>query len=83
MSDAQTTDFGRTPINDAIRDQIRVAFDSLPDKKRGAVLVIADDHGVRGHLAGRFGENWKVAAGAGFNYGEKRPAGYVSVEFAW
>ncbi len=76
-------DLSRTPINDAIRDQIRVAFDGIPDHKRGAVLVLADERGVRGHLAARFGDGWKVAAGAGFLYGEKRPAGYVAVEFAF
>jgi hypothetical protein len=73
----------RTPISDAVRDQIRVAFDGLPEHKRGAVLVIADETEVRGHLAGRFDSGWKVAAGGGFNYGEKRPSGYVAVEFAF
>lgn len=86
IADAQgpsDAELGRTPISDAIRDQIRVAFEGIPDKKRGAVLVIADDYGVRGHLAARLGESWKVAAGGGFDYGEKRPSGYCAIEFAF
>lgn len=74
---------GRPEVSGEIRTAIDNAFKALPEHKRGAVLVIADEHGARGQLAARFGDSWKVAAGAGFDFGEKRPAGYVAVEYAF
>ena len=53
----------RTPISDAIRDSLSDAFKAVPDNKRGALVVIADEQGARAMLAAKLGDNWKVAAG--------------------
>jgi hypothetical protein len=75
---------GRTPIADAIKRDIAAAFTAVPDGKRGALLVRADTDGTAIlHLAGRFGDHWKVAGGGGISLPEKRPHGYVAVEASW
>ncbi len=55
----------------------------MPEGKRGALLVIADQTGARCHLAAKIGETWKVAGGGGWKYGAKRPFGYVAIEAIW
>lgn len=72
----------RTPIADAVRESISDAFKAIPDGKRGALLVIADAHGARVMVAGKLGDNWKVAAEAA------RPwhgpiVGTISIEGSW
>lgn len=52
-----------TPIGDAVKRSIAAAFAAVPDGKRGALLVIADQHGARAMVAARLGDSWKVAAG--------------------
>ena len=74
----------RPAIDDATKASIATLFTALPSDKRAAVLVIADLNGnARGMVAANLGKHWRVAAGAGFNIGEKRPAGYVAVEGSW
>lgn len=59
-------------------------FTSIPDGKRGALLVIADLEGnARGTVVAKFGDHWKVAAGAGVSLGMTRPVGYVGIEGSW
>lgn len=53
-----------TPIADAVRVSIRDAFTAVPKGKRGALLVIADEHGARATVAANIGGSWRVAAGA-------------------
>lgn len=53
-----------TPISDAVKASVKDAFKSIPEGKRGALLVIADESGARATVAARVGEHWKVAAGA-------------------
>lgn len=74
---------GRTPIAAGMKAQIEAEFAALPQNKRGAILVIANERGATAHLAAKFGDHWKVAAGAGFAWHERRPSGWASVEFAW
>ena len=72
----------RTPISDAVKRSINEAFSAVPNGKRGALLVIADEHGARAMLAARLGSSWKVAAS-----GEKpwngQVIGTVSVQGSW
>ena len=56
-------DHGRTPIADAVRQSITEAFAIVPDGKRGALVVIADEHGPRAVVAAKLNGHWKVAAG--------------------
>lgn len=57
--------FGRTPIADSVKVAVTQAFAEVPEGKRGALLVIADEHGPRAMLAARINDRWKVAAGGG------------------
>lgn len=62
-----TDHFGRTPIADAVKQQIDLAFRTVPEGKRGALLVLVDQDGARAHVAAKLDEagRWKVAAGGG------------------
>jgi hypothetical protein len=73
---------GRPVIDGPIRDAIRNAFDSIPEGKKGALLLVADQDGVRLHVAARIGDHWKVAAGAGVTVDKGYSYG-VSVEATW
>lgn len=66
-----------TPIADALR--------AIPTDKRAALIVRADSNGeAYATLAARYGDHWKIAAGASYNYlNEKRPKGYVAIEASW
>lgn len=80
--------FGRPEISPSLRAKIDEAFKAVPDHRRGALLVVAeaDQSGgveVRAHLAARLGDHFKVAAGAGWQWDARRPAGYVGIEAAW
>lgn len=73
--------FARPMISEEAKSSLRDAFASLPPEKRAAILVIADLKGnARATVAAKLGEHWKVAAGAGYALGDKRPAGYVGIE---
>jgi hypothetical protein len=72
----------RTPISDAIKASVADAFRAVPDGKNGALLVIADEHGARLHVAFKMGENWKVGAQVGKPWDDK-PYGYVAVTGYW
>ena len=76
-------EFGRPLLSDAIKQSVADAFKAVPDDKRGALLVIADEHGTRGVLAAKINDHWKVAASGGFEWGEKKPSGYVAIEGSW
>lgn len=79
-----TDALGRPEVSDTIRQQIKSAFAIVPEHKRGAVLVMADGSGTAtAHFAARIGGDFKVAAGAGWKLGEKRPAWYVGVDWAF
>jgi hypothetical protein len=73
----------RTPIADSLRRQIAQQLDALPEDKRGALVIVADDHGARAHLAARLGEGWKIAFEAGKAWDEPAPTWSVGVAGAW
>ena len=85
MTERDRTDaIGREALAEPIRTAIASAFASVPDGKRGALLVRADLEGsVTVHLAARLADGWRVAGGLGFKTGEKRPSGYVAIERTW
>jgi hypothetical protein len=65
-------------LHQAIAD----AFKTVPDGKRGALLVIADTNGARAHLAANINNTWKVA----FEVGKPWAGpvnGAVMLEGAW
>lgn len=77
-------DLGRPLVGDETKAKITQAFSILDPGRRGAVLLIMDDRDVlRGHLAARYGDHWKVAGGVGVPWKGWKPAGWVGVEYAW
>jgi hypothetical protein len=74
---------GRTPIADGMKQQIADAFKAVPDGKRGALLIIANEHGATVHVAAKFGNDWKVAAGGGLPWTGDKPSGWVGVAGSW
>jgi hypothetical protein len=73
---------GRRPIADAIKAQIDAAFQSVPEGKRGALLVLATEDGVTAHVAAKLGDHWKVAAGCGTTW-QGKVNGSVAIMGAW
>ena len=49
------------PIADAVKRSIADALHGIPDGKRGALLVLADERGARVMVAAKFGDHWRVA----------------------
>lgn len=79
-------DLGRPLVSDPIRQSISEAFSAVPENKRGAVLLVADKESntVRAHLAAKIDDHWKVAAGAGWEWGKKAPdTAFVAVVGVW
>lgn len=74
---------GRTPIAEDVKARITEAFTVLTPDQRGAILIMADHERTQAYLAARYGSHWKVAGGAGWTWGETRPAGWIAVECAW
>lgn len=73
-----------TPIADFVRETLAAAMESVPEGKRGALLIRADAEGnAVALLAFKANDTWTVAAGAAINIHEKRPYGYVAVEASW
>lgn len=75
----------RPVISDSIKSKIAMAFQDIPKGKKAALLVIADEHGTRGVVAAKIGHSgdWKVAAGGGIDWAEKKPYGYVALAGSW
>ena len=71
-----------TPISDAVKLSITDAFKAVPEGKRGALLVIADEQGARVMVAARLGEHWKVAAGTSKPW-DGPVSGLVAIEGSW
>ena len=72
---------GRPELSTSIKQAIDTAFDGV--KGRGALLVIADDTGTRAHLAEKIGDHWKIAAGVGVDWKEKKPSGFIAIQAVW
>jgi hypothetical protein len=74
---------GRTPLAAGMKAQIDAALSEIPEGKRGAVVILFDEHGARAHLAARIKGTWKVAAGAGVPLKDGKPSGWVAVAGSW
>lgn len=75
--------FDRTPISDGMKSRIAATFAELPEGARAAMLVITHEDGVtRAQVAAKIGGGWKVAAGGGYEWHEKKPYGYIAVAWA-
>jgi hypothetical protein len=75
--------YGRTPIAEGMKRQISEAFAIVPERKRGALIVIADEHGARAHLAAKLNDRWKVAAGLGVPWTGEKPVAWIGVIGSW
>lgn len=80
-----TTDaLGRPVISAPLKAAIAEAFATIPDGKRGALLLRADTDGnAVFHVAAKINGHWKVAAGVATESGLRRPIGFVAVVGAW
>jgi hypothetical protein len=74
---------GRTPLSQGMKAQITDALNEIPDGKRGALIVIADERGARAVLAAKIGKGWKVAAGAGTPWRDAKPSGWIGIAGSW
>lgn len=72
----------RQSIDRETKRLIAESFAEVPEGKRGALVVIADRHGARAHLAAKLGDEWKVAFAAGTTW-EGRIEGKVAVLGSW
>lgn len=79
MSDA----LGRPLLAEGMKRQIDAAFATVPSGKRGAVLILANEHGATAHLAAKIGDHWKVAAGGGVPWKGEKPSGWIGIAGAW
>lgn len=79
----ETDALGRLYVSDEDVAKIRAALATIPDGKRAALLVVADQNGVRGHVAALLDSHWKVAAGIGAPWHGSKPEGFVSVQAVW
>lgn len=77
----ETDALGRPVVAPSIKDAIDKAFTGVDG--RGALLVIADEKGTRAQLAAKFDHGWRVAGGAGVQWAEKKPIGYIAIERVW
>lgn len=75
----------RTPISAGMKAMIADILSEIPEKKRGAVLVVHDfeSNTTKAHLVAKLGEHWKVAAGAAFAWEGRKPTGFVSIGGSW
>lgn len=78
-----TDALGRPVVSDQDKARISALWTTIPEGKRAALLIIADDTGARGHVAAKLGDHWRVGAGSGWQLGEKRPRGYIGIEGVW
>jgi Mg-chelatase subunit ChlD len=74
---------GRTPLAEGMKRQLDAALREIPEGKRGALLVIADENGARAVVAAKIGKGWKVAAGAGTPWRDAKPQGWVWIYGSW
>jgi hypothetical protein len=72
----------RQPITPDLHQAIQDAFKTVPDDKRGALVILADTHGTRAHLAAKINNTWKVAVEAGKPW-HGPVSGAVMLEGVW
>jgi hypothetical protein len=84
----ENDDLGRPTVSNAIKDSIDQSFKAIPPGKKGALLLVADkgSETITAHIAANLDDkgNWKVAAGAGWEWGKKAPdQAFVSIAGSW
>lgn len=74
----------RPPISAQAKQLLVEAFAQVPPGKRGALVVFADGHGARAHLAAPVGDNgaWKIALTGGVTY-HGAITGQVAIVGTW
>lgn len=82
MPDLDRLSDTRFPITDAVKASINDAFKAVPDDKRGALLLLADENGARVTVAAKLGDHWKVAGGLGTPWHGKAEWG-ASIMGSW
>lgn len=74
--------FSPDSIASAVHSTLDAALASIPDNKRGALLVLAGPEGMQVMAAARIGNNWQLAAGAGKPWDGPLTA-HVAVAGSW
>ena len=79
---------GRPEIAPSLKQAIDSSFKFIPEGKKGALVLVADkgSETVTAHFAANLDGkgNWKVAAGAGWEWGKKDPAtAFVAIAGTW
>lgn len=72
----------RASIDAQAKKLVAESLSEIPDGKRGALLVIADEHGARAHVAARINGDWKVSMAAGREW-DGEVTGQVAVVGSW
>ena len=55
--------FSHDALQKATHDSLDSAFKSIPDGRRGALIVLVDQDGARASVAAKIGDHWQLAAG--------------------
>ena len=83
----ETDELGRPVLQDGdLKEAINAAFSTIPPGKKGTFVLVADKGSdtVRAHVAANIDGHWKVAAGAGWEWGKKDPkTAFVAVSGSW
>jgi hypothetical protein len=75
-------ELGRPLVSESDLQRIRMTLSTIPEGKRGAILLIADESGTaRAHVAAKINDSWKVAAGVGYDWNTKKPAWFIGLEY--
>lgn len=65
-----------------IGEAVRLSLAQIPDGKRGALLVVADEDGVHAMVAAQINGHWKLAVDASKPW-QGPVTGLVSIEGTW
>jgi hypothetical protein len=76
------SEFTDTPIGDFLQRQVSAAFATIPEHKRGALVVVANHEGVKAQVAAKIGDTWQFAAGGGVTW-QGKLEGSVCIVGAW
>jgi hypothetical protein len=84
--DRAVDEFGRPQLSPDLKKAASAAFSTIPDGKKGTIVLVADKGSdtIQAHVAAKIGDHWKVAAGAGWEWGKKEPdTVFVAVGGSW
>jgi len=87
MENLETDALGRMPISDKLKMDMSTLLNSIPEGKRGALVSVWDveSETSRTQVAAKLGDDWKVAAGVGFDlkHINSKPSTEVVLIGAW